>query len=382
MKRVSFLCALLVLLFMLAGCWDQRELGDRAYLSVLAFDLTDDGMIQLTAAAPSLQTGGGATSSGGGGSEGGGSKKFFFASGKGKSTYEALEDMQHTLPWEIFLGHSRVLLFSEKLAKKGLSLVYDPLGRSPRISRSVRLAVVEGNAKEFLSADVSPNTLRYQYLNRLLETAVRQGNIPNTTLGWFLTQISLTGNEPVLPLLTLEKEGRGYKLVGTAAFKEDKMVGRFDLPESQVITLLKEKPQRIFLTAKSPTDPSGRRRATFEGIRISKRVSILQSWEGHLVYQYRITIDGSVREDAGIQTIMEKEHIKTLENDLEKSITEGIQRVFAKEKQWNSDNIGMGELARQRIYGNWKHTHWDKIFPKTVLEPIIHVVIHTTSASA
>lgn len=105
--------------FFLSGCYDQREIDDLAYPIAIGLDMGEANSLRMTLqlAAPLAIGGGGGEESGGGGSP----ETTSIITVDTPSIYSGLDLINNIISKEINLSHAKVIVFSRKLAQKGVT---------------------------------------------------------------------------------------------------------------------------------------------------------------------------------------------------------------------------------------------------------------------
>ncbi|USK69532.1 Ger(x)C family spore germination protein [Peribacillus asahii] len=126
----------------------------------------------------------------------------------------------------IALGQTRVLLFSEKLAKtKSMKNLTDNLYRDPVISTRVLLAIGEGQVTDILDTKISQTNLNVGiFLNELIIQNMKIGNVPTTNFHLFLNAALEDESHAFLPII--KKTGNDIKVSGLALFHRNKIVDK------------------------------------------------------------------------------------------------------------------------------------------------------------
>ncbi|SDC71103.1 spore germination protein KC [Melghirimyces thermohalophilus] len=254
-KALKCLCILLLITPWLTGCWDRTEMEERGIILGLGIDTappeaekhedqiteTNDPagfpppgeeMIKVTAqvAVPGrVPLGPGQGGSQGGG--GGGSQKPVWAiQVMGHTLEDALQNLQQQVAQQLYLGHLRIVVVSEELAKRGLKENLDLLMRDPEIRKSSYLLVSRGPASKALAVAPPLERVPTLYLSGLMDHAVQTGRFPQSFIGNFFTAYAAKGKEGYLPYVQPKGGNKpdseiDIEIDGLAYFVGDKMVG-------------------------------------------------------------------------------------------------------------------------------------------------------------
>lgn len=118
-KLLSLLLPIL-LLTLLTGCWNSRELNSLAIAVALGIDKVGDHyMVSAQVVVPSNIAS----------SKGGDDVAVTMYKSEGKTVFEALRRMTTVAPRKIYLPHLRVLVLGEELAKEGIAKPLEFLSR-------------------------------------------------------------------------------------------------------------------------------------------------------------------------------------------------------------------------------------------------------------
>jgi spore germination protein KC len=229
-RKRRWVC-LLLLVVLLAGCWDRREIEEKSTSLATGVDLCsedEDCTIILTRqiAIPGQIPLGAA---GGGGREG---DPVVVIRSPGKDGPDTARHAQSLVNRTISFGHTRVLIWSEEFARQGLAEYIDYLRRHPEARRLMWIAIAEGRAEDFIYAKPPLEQVPALFLNDMFEDALKTGRLPPLYFGDFVVRLSNEGEEAVAPLIRMAGPDRP-QLAGLAVFRGYQMIGKLT-PEEMV----------------------------------------------------------------------------------------------------------------------------------------------------
>ncbi|WP_218090882.1 Ger(x)C family spore germination protein [Paenibacillus solanacearum] len=224
--RLYVLFPLLLLIVLLAGCWDKIEVNDMAMIVSAGIDHIDDDQIELTVQVfiPNPT----ATSDGGGNGGAGGEGNVYTFSTKGSSMPDALTDLQKKLPRYFTWSHTKAYVFGETLARRGMNDEFDFLFRDIQPREQANFFICKGTAKKLLNSQIDPNTY---------ETLIKLSQKPTTRSSTMHEVEALINGESgafLLPtadlttMLTNGVEKRILSVSGLAVIHNKKLVGYLD----------------------------------------------------------------------------------------------------------------------------------------------------------
>jgi len=221
MKKLLLVLVVLLNHLLLAGCWDRTEINDVALVTGLGIDQKNENTMELTAEMHIPKAFGG----GNGGSSGG--PQTFLRSGEGNTIADAISDLQKKIPRKVFWGQTKVIVFGEKHAKKGIRVSLDFLTRHPQPRLRAHMFVAQGKAKDILALHPPLERSPSEVLRELAKSEV----LMDVTLKRLLQMVSGDGQAAAVPMVTILPPQKGMErlqtisyIKQTAIFKKDKMV--------------------------------------------------------------------------------------------------------------------------------------------------------------
>lgn len=227
MKKGFFIAAMLLLpMALCSGCFDQQIFENTAILIYAGAENSDtEGELLFTVAAAENE-----------GKDG----SLRILSEKDVLLESAVATLNAKSPDPLRSGKLQNILFSEELAKDGISAVSDAnhLDASNRFLADY--VVVQGSPGEMLKVieALEKQNRSYGYLETLLENAADAGLCPNTLHQEFDIYFETEGIDPVLPLVSYDTEKETVSVEGTALFHGDRYVGRLTVEESRYLSML------------------------------------------------------------------------------------------------------------------------------------------------
>ncbi|CAM4439190.1 spore germination protein KC [Paenibacillus endophyticus] len=242
---VKAICCLCLVVPFLTGCWDRLEIEERAVVLGVSIDAVssddaneeEDEVSHISGSIPAPSKGmvrvavqialPGRIPLGpgeGGGGKGSAGETVWVIDVVGHSIDDAFMNLQQQVSSKLFFGHLRVIVVSEKLARRGLENVNDYFRRNPEVRRMAWLMVAKGNAIKFMTATPQLERVPALYLMSTLDEGIRMGKFPKDYIGIFWSNVSKKGQEGFLPYVEMKKE-QNVGIIGLAYFNDAKMVG-------------------------------------------------------------------------------------------------------------------------------------------------------------
>ncbi|UFJ40873.1 Ger(x)C family spore germination protein [Brevibacillus humidisoli] len=365
-RNLLILCCLITTL--LSGCWDRQEIEERANVLGVAIDLIDERaekrepsvshfnggfpeperrMLQLTAqiAVPGRiplgpEAGGGAPQQ----------KPVWVLSVVGHTIDDAMMNLQQQLADRLFLGHLRVIIISEELARKGIRELNDYLRRNPEVRRTAWMLVANGRAAAAMEASPELERVPTLYLTATMNQAVGLGKFPNDFLGIFWTALSSKGMDPYLPYIKVLKKDN-ILIAGLAYFRGDQMVGVAEPMEIGFFMAVKGFEQGGYggFTPVPGKEGSVLLRATRRHTKVNVN---LKGGQPHFAVKVHYELE--VDEKTSTRFSLNKpELLRKIEREAAQGAKLTIEKLIKKTKQKGSDIFGFGEYVRAKLPGYW-----------------------------
>ena len=151
---------ILLLIILLGGCYNYKELNKIAIVSSISIDKKDD---EYLVAAQVLNVNNKDDSN---------SSKVIVYEEKGKTIEEALRKMTTKSNKKLYGGHLGKLVISEEVAKNGIINIIDLFQRLPEIKDEFTITISKGiEANKIIKIMTSPETIPADYVKDTIETA-------------------------------------------------------------------------------------------------------------------------------------------------------------------------------------------------------------------
>lgn len=352
-RKVLTTCIpLLVLPMLLSGCWERKELNELAFVLALGLDKAESGYkVSMQVVIPSS-----ITSQGAGGSGAGGVPVVTYDFTV-PTIYESLRKFNLVSSRSPYLGHIRVLVIGEELAREGLGETLDVLKRSrePRMDFFMLVArntTAENVLKVLTPLDRLPANKLFNALDKSYKVSAKTAAV---TLDKFIEDALCEGENPVLTGVEVQgsPEAGGEKINieqtiprarlsynGVAVFKRAKMLGWLDDNEivgyNYVIDNVSKNTGHI-------KDKDNGSLVIIEVLSTTTRRKVkIIGGEPHIYL--KVEAVSNVEEVEGSGKLDSENKIRQLEEESEDRIIERMRRSVEKvNERFNADIFGFGQ---------------------------------------
>ncbi len=376
--RILTTASTVLCLSFVPGCWDMRELNNRALVISSAIDMTDDGRICLTDqfAIPSAL-----------GQQGAGDpkKRFYTLSETGDTVQEAAQVLQTRQPRYIFIGHRRNIFFGEPTARQGLAHLLDEFTRNPESRLRTDVAVVDGRPGSD-ALKVPSIVEKLPSIAALKSRSVVGGGQPGSAFVDFLIASDNETSCPTMPLVKIVEQPEDYvagspsaqiAFVGRAVFNTQlKMVGKIDYEETVYRFWEMGRLTHQTFSVRLP----GKEHSVSVYVNHMKS-KILPVIRGHHLYvTVKMDGDGSLNESDASMDYMKPEPVKTVEDALDKKVADSVQHLISRvQQEYHTDIFNFDGATHNRYPFLWPslEKEWKDLFTDATITVQAHVHIRT-----
>jgi len=352
--------SLLVCAFLLAGCWNAREVNDLAIITATGVDLTEDGQIELSVKIYLTSPSGSGSMSG---QPDGNKGTSVVRSVTGINMADAASRLQKKISRKVFWGQTDVFLFGERMARAGLEEPLDFLLRHTASRERAHVFVSESTAKNVLL--LSPSIER-SVADALVHMAEQQTGL-NITMMDLAQMLISKSKAAVLPIVLItsgqgEQESFPY-IQGVAAIKNGRMIGQMNENATRGVMWLRNEIRQATVTV-SPEQSDG-----YVSLHLHRNhTRLIPKIEGgRWIMTVRITGQDDVVENTTDLDLSVPDHIGKVEKELEKVVNTRVKMALElAQKEYNADVFQFADTFYRKYPKIWEANadRWDEIFPE------------------
>lgn len=368
MKTLPLVLITIILIPILTGCWNRRELNELALVVAMSIDKSGN---QYSISAQVVDPGEVSVSA-----RGGGRAPVTTYDEKGKHLFEAVRRMTTVSPRKLYWSHLQMLVISEEVAKDGLNNILDFFTRDNEFRKDFYIVVSKNiQAKEILRNLTSIEKIPAHKMRSSLETSERAwaptvaiqldeliSALTSDGINPILTGISIHGNGPkgesVENVQRIQPFAR-LKYKNIAVFKKDKLIGWLNENESKGYNYIMNNVRST--VGHIPCEKKGE--LVVEIIRSKTKI------KGKVV-NGKPKIDISLSSEANIGEVSchvdltKPDAITQLEKNTDKVNVDTIKNSINKAKELGVDVFGFGEVIHRTDPKAWKSlkNNWDEEF--------------------
>ena len=380
--RIVAIILLAVIMITMTGCWDRREIETLGFVMAVGIDQArEEGKVQLTVhIAKPFAMGGGQAGGGGGGAMQ--EKPFWVVSSTGYTVFEAVRNFLSQSPRRLFWAHNRFILIGEEFARKGVRDVLDWFARDGETRKRAWIVVAKGaKAADMLQVEFELERMPSEAAMGIIQSS-RTGlsTIGESMLIDFLEELEGEGIDPIatraeiIPRtreepdirgeLKREKVGSSARITGAAVFKDDRLVGWLNKPETRGFNWVMGRVRSGIIVIKKPGEEE-----RFIGLEIMRAKSGFKSEikNGRVSVTVKVEAEANAGDIQGfLDPLKSPEVWASMERRMATVIRNEVMSAVAKAQELDSDIFGFGAELNRRNPEKWAELkdRWDEEFPR------------------
>jgi spore germination protein KC len=371
-------CLSMVMIALLTGCWDSRELTDIGFVVAMAIDKGEKKNIRVTVQIVNPVN----VSS----TQGGGSPMPLpptTYSAEGNNVFDATRVLSQKLSRQLHYGHAIVLLVGEDLATtQGIKKLFDGIERDSEFRPSATMVIARGTTgeeiiKQRTSLDNSP---AIKIKKMVAETEKAFGENIDEKIYQVIQAIVSSGKEPTITGIQLDSTNKEDKLManGIATFKDGKLMRWLDGNESRGFLWVLGRVNSTLLTMDWNGQPHT---IGIENIRTKSSFHSSFDKSGKPIIEVKIGADANIGEvDVPIDVTNPKLFLQIERLYMQAVHDEAVATIKLMQQQ-KSDIFGFGEVVHRDHPKQWRtlKRDWNDVtFPTIEVKVKVEAYLRNT----
>lgn len=366
-KTVAHVIFPVIILILLSGCWDRRELDELSIVSGVGIDwdsAKQEVLIYAQVLKPSQMQSG---------QSGGGGNASVLVQSEDTTVFKALRSAAFRNSRKLNFTHNEVLVLGKNAAKRGISPFLDLFIRDPEPRPTQKVLVADGDVKKIMEAKPQIEKASAMEMESLVENYSATSEVQQVLLQ-DLNEILLSKTtSATLPIIKLTKAGKTelLQLDGTAVFRKDKWIGRMNHRQTRGLLWITGK-------VKSGAIPVvfGSEKVSVEIIHASGKVQP-ELIKDKMTVRVNVRIEGNVGDQMNGLDVSKSDMVEKLERQTARVVRREISSAIVKAKALHTDVFGFGEAFYRRYPKEWQtmEAKWTQLFPEIIVKAKVNVVI-------
>ncbi|GAA3399565.1 Ger(x)C family spore germination protein [Paenibacillus hodogayensis] len=357
-RFVKLVCALM-LLPLLGGCWNSKDIQTIAYVTAIGLDYADGKYIAYVQVLNFSNLAKSETT------ELGKNIPVWIGKGEGVTVTESFNKIYSTSQLRLFWGHVKAIVCSENYLKQGALVkeAYDMLNRYREIRYNI---LMYGTREPIRDIFVQKSLLNLSPLDTLMDTPTQAYSQRSFILPEYGFKVIAEYNEPaeaaMLPSLSLDHNGwtedykakQMFRIDGAYFFRGQSMNGWLSEKDLQGTRWLQKKLQRSPINVPDDKNPAAAL------VMIKPKPVITTEFSNNKTY-YNISVSIESYLDEMARNVSKEE----LERMAAEVIEKQIRDTYAKGLEIKIDVYKLGEQLYRKDPAKWKEQHGDGEFTLT-----------------
>ena len=343
MKRLIFL----ILPILLCSCthdMNREEIDEIDLVLVLGIDYFD-GEYHLSAL---YNTGGGADSE-----AGAGSGKEQIAKGKGKTAYEALEDLKQSNKKNITLAQAGSFLIGEEAAKQGIDRALDFLKRDETIKMEALIYIIkEKKALEFMEEGIENKLAIHEDLDAMKQKQKELLTRNDNTFVNILNDMEQGYSSVLIPYLIGEKSG--LLIGGYAVFDELKLVDYLDRDTSDGVNFIRNIMRSFPIYLEDEVSLA----VSYTDTRLKTDLR-----DNRIIITIEVDFESMLKEITTKEDVFTQKELLRLTDAQNEYVLTILEKPVKYSKENGMDILNLARLVENQNVGDWKRIEgtWDEM---------------------
>lgn len=353
-----------VMLFLLVGCWDVREVKDYSFVSLIGIEKVDDNIkfhLQLRS-----------TRSRSSDSQSGASNKSEILVSEGTSFTEARTSYLRGAEKGVYLGSVRAIVFSNNFSKGGIEEYFNRLRGSREFNKSpIYIFTTNTNLEKLLSESQAKETNIGDKLKELTRGLVKQGMLDDSILTKEMENALVKHTGYVLN--NIDKINEKIKVNGYSIFKDNKKVGF--IPESGIRGI------NYFILRK----PYNEYTIDFEGVSVAfsalvKHKEIESYYDGRNInFMIRVSLRCEIINFSKMINLSyeKKKELQNIISELVKQ--EMLDTIKASQEKYGCDYLQLYRAFREKYNSDFRNMNWNEKYMQANYNVIVKTEVKTAN---
>lgn len=346
-KTLCFILSLLMMIIM-TGCWDYKEIDEEEIISGIAIDYDEKSEELILTFEFILPT-----------SEGGDvviGRKLIEA--RGESMPDAIENFVARISSKPFFGHISIVVLSDSVVRKEdvFKGIIDWFERNREIKTDINIAFSKEESARYIfnTTELEKKFLSSMYMDDTFNSINYSSNFFSINIIEMSDKIKSKYTELVLPIVKVSEmeEIKVPVIEGTQIFNDTKPVGELDEDETRDLLILENMIKKSII----PITMKGVTKEEKVFLRVYKSKTGLKTYiDGEDVKVY---IDTSLTLDIdaiqGEVNYVDSDNREKLKSEAKRQIGENLEELIDKlQKEYKADVLGVGAEVEKRHPKDW-----------------------------
>lgn len=342
-KSILLLLILLINSTFATSCWNYREIDKLAIVAGVAVDKGLSDRYRITVEIVEFR----------------GQKEVMATSEtitlEGKSIFDASRNGIAFSGRRLYWSHAKILVISEEVANEGIVKILDWFNRDSETRADIHIVISRHvPAKDILESTQLGREVKSYELREIIDNQDDLSKAPQIEIWELIGSLAAKGMSSIAPIIELRpiNEQMVPRIMGTAIFQKDKIIGFLGAEETKDMLFIQNKIKGGLLV-KVESGEMGDIPLSLEIFKSKTKIEPIIN-KDHIQFNVNIYTEVSIDEIGGSENFIEDTKRKELEKSIKEIMEARIKRVIDTVKNEHGvDIFGFGEKLREEKYKEW-----------------------------
>lgn len=353
-NRCKLVAMLLLISFMLTGCWDAADVSSLNLSTMVILDRKGDELsfiVEIAKISPASKSGEG----------GGGGKKQTYLIGSGKNLAEARQALDMQMDKPLFLGTVRALIITERAAANDLAEYLFRLRENQEYRQKVNIAIIQDDPQVLIEAENEADQPVGFVIDDTIHTGQKNGHTCAVMTEKYVNDILAKTGFIIQHIGLVDKQ---IKLDGYSVFRDAKLVGFIPMEGSRGLSyMLSDQPIWVY---RLPCDEDF---ITAE-VKLGRRKIKSTYQNGRIGFQVQLDFKATIQYKSDVSLFpLNEQNLQRYSEDLNQVLAQEIRAAIEQsQNQFQSDYLNFEEVFRLAYPDEFERMDWLAEYPKAEIE--------------
>ncbi|RKD25271.1 germination protein, Ger(x)C family [Caminicella sporogenes DSM 14501] len=356
LKKYKSIILLIIFSILLTGCWDFEDISRRSILLSIGVDKIENKIEFITeiASLTSLLASGKEDKTQ--------TTNVYITSSKGKDFEEARLYLNRAIPFPLFLGATRVVIFSKNLAKEGIEPYLNRIDNIYDYRKTLLPVVSHDAPKDLYKLKIIKDISVGFLIEDIIYHLKKNGMALYPNVGEVLSNIAFGKIGFLLPYIGVNKNTIEY--LGLAVFKNAKFIGVISIEKTDGVLYLLSKYPTFVESIVSPDEHKNNKFSFKVKIKKRKFKTNYSKENKQIVIDVDLNLIAELRYRYYIQDFSKK-YAQTLEKEISKKVKNEIKEVIEmSQKDFKCDIFSFAKYFKAQHPKIYESIDWEKNYPE------------------
>ena len=280
--------------------------------------------------------------------------------GRGRSFYEAYNDLEQKNLKNVSIAHTTFYIFGEGAAREGMSQCLDFIEREQTVKTNALIYLYEGESvNELMKKSVKQKNQLNEDLNGISQKQMDQLKVVDNTVNEVTEFLERDNYNIFIPYLTMDDDQ--IYINGYGVIKDDELVTFLDRNNSITLDFIRNRVRTYPIYLENQVG------LQITDSQVSSNVKIVN---GAIKVIMNVLFESDVKEVTSTDHVFESYYMNQLEKQQNQYMKDQIENLIDVAKEYQLDITNSSEKIRNTYINDWEtiSSHWNKYFSNIIYD--------------